>query len=166
MLATIVVGVGLNIFWYTQLGGKISIRFPNVQTATTSTIAASSGWRLYAEIAWRYYSPGVGVNAQTGINRAKLDWDAITDWNSGSYIMATIDASRLGLVEANGTWGFKDRVNRMLRYLLTRSLGVNSGAGNWPYWAYYWDGTPYYNPVYLYTDVSDSWPTVVCFRYS
>lgn len=158
MLATVVAGVGLNIFWYTQIQGPIlTVSLPTVRSATTSaSTSGSSGWRLYAEIAWRYYSPGVGVNAQTGISRAKLDWDALTDWNSGSYIIATIEAHRLGLVETNGTWGFRDRIDRILRHLLTRKLGANSGVANWPYWAYYWDATPYYNPVYLYTDVSDS----------
>jgi hypothetical protein len=98
----------------------------------------------------------VGVNRETGVSRAKLDWDALTDWNTGSYILATVDAHRLGLVETNGTWGFRDRMSRVIRHLLTRQLTSNLGVGSWPYWAYYWDGRPYYNPVYLYTDVSDS----------
>jgi len=159
VLATMVAGIGLNALWYSQISQPIStISLPSVRSATTSVFTStdSFGWRRYAEIAWRYYSPGVGVNPTTGIHRAKLDWDAITDWNTASYIIATIEAHRLGLIESNGTWGFKDRIGKILRYLLTRELTVNLGVGNWPYWAYYWDGRPYYNPVYLYTDVSDS----------
>jgi len=172
VLATIIAGAGLNVFWYSQMSGRATAGLQSertsysqmpkpptvsVQSATTAfTSAGSSGWRLYAEVAWRYYSPGVGVNPQTGISRAKLDWDAITDWNTASYILATIDAHRLGLVESNGAWGFKDRISRILRHLLTRQLTVCLGVGNWPYWAYYWDGLPYQNPFYPYTDVSDS----------
>ena len=162
LLAVIMAGVGLNIVWY--IGApKPKVATTSLQTQTTErtiatafTSADSLDWLGIARVAWRYYQPGVGVNPETGINRAKLDWDALTDWNTGSYIIATIEAHRLGLVESNGTWGFRDRMGRVLRHLLTRQLTANLGVGNWPYWSYYWDGRPYYNPVYLYTDVSDA----------
>ena len=162
LLAVIMAGVGLNIVWY--IGApKPKVATTSLQTQTTErtiatafTSADSLDWLGIARVAWRYYQPGVGVNPETGINRAKLDWDALTDWNTGSYIVATIDAHKLGLIGSNCTWEFRDRMSRVFRHLLTRELGVNHGVWNWPYWAYYWNGRPYYNPAYMYTDVSDS----------
>lgn len=158
LLVIIVAGVSLNLFWYSRAPSILMTATRDIQSgiATVPTSAGLTGWQRYAEIAWRYYSPGVGVNPETGISRAKVDWDALTDWNAGSYIIATVEAHRLGLIGNDSAWGFRDRMNLILKYLLNRQVGVNSGVGNWPYWAYYWDGRPYYNPVYLYTDVSDS----------
>lgn len=156
LVVTVIAGIGLNIFWYTGAQSAILTTTTEDGQNGARTDSTLTGWASYAEIAWRYYSPGVGVNPETGISRAKLDWDALTDWNTGSYIIACIEAHRLGLIASDGTWGLRDRMDRMFRHLLNRELSVNSGTGNWPYWAYYWDGRPYYNPVYLYTDVSDS----------
>jgi len=151
----IVSGIGLNVFWYVGAPDSASVS-TRAMITTASAVESLRDWRSCAEVAWRYFRPGIGVNPKTGINRAKLDWDASTSWDTGAYIVATIEAHRLGLVESNGTWGFKDRMNMILRHLLTRELGTNRGVSNWPYWAYYWDGRPYYNPVYLYADPSDS----------
>ena len=148
-------GIGLNVFWYVGAPNSTSVS-TRAMITTASAVESLRDWRSCAEVAWRYFRPGIGVNHKTGINRAKLDWDASTSWDTGAYIVATIEAHRLGLVESNGTWGFKDRMNMILRHLLTRELGTNRGVSNWPYWAYYWDGRPYYNPVYLYADPSDS----------
>ena len=159
LLAITVAGVGLNLLWYSRAPwSTLTTTIRDTQSATTaaSTPTGLTGWESYAKIAWKYYGLGIGVNPETGINRAKLDWDALTDWNAGSYIIATTEAHRLGLIGNDSAWGFRDRMSRILKYLLNRQLGANFGVGNWPYWAYYWDGRPYYNPVYLYTDVSDS----------
>lgn len=115
-------------------------------------------WLNWANIAWKYYQPGVGVNSIYGIDRAALNWDAVTDWDTGGYILAIIYAHRLGIIGYDGAWGFYDRTTKILNYLKTRELTTNTknGIPNWPYWAYYWDGRPLYNPEYPYSDWSDS----------
>ena len=100
-------------------------------------------WLSYAKIAWKYYSPGIGVNPDTGIHRANLAYSAITDWDTGGHIIAVMDAHSLGLIPYDGEWGFKYRIERILQYLLTRQLGINDNIQNWPYCAYYWDGRPF-----------------------
>ena len=110
-------------------------------------------WRAHAQVAWRYYQAGIGVHATTGIDRAKLDWDSVTDWDTAGYITAIIDAHKLGLIEKAGTWGFTYRIDKVLSYLETRQLGTNGATPNYPYWAYYWDSSGYRTP---YTDWSDS----------
>ena len=147
-----VIGLVFGIFFY----------FPTPYGRTNGSSSDYLNWLAYAQVAWRYYSSGVGVNPETGINRAKLDWDAATDWDTGGYIVATIDAHRLGLVGRDGPWGFKDRIQKILQYLLSRELGEKGGVKNWPYWAYSWDNRPLpnpdrsYTPSYSYTDSSDS----------
>jgi len=122
---------------------------------TALSDSATIDWLSYARIAWKYYSPGIGVNPNTGIHRGNLAWNAITDWDTGGYIIATIDAHSLGLIPYDGLWGFRYRIEKILRYLLTRQLGVKDNIQNWPYSQYYWDGRPL-DSGGRYTDSSDS----------
>jgi len=75
-----------------------------------------------AEIAWRYYQPGVGVNPNTGLNYPTKNWHIITDWDLGTYIIALVDAEELGLIEKPGAWGLTERANMVLNFLETRPL--------------------------------------------
>jgi len=79
-------------------------------------------WIDYAQIAWRYYQPGVGVNPTTGLHYATKDWHRFTDWDLGSYILAIIDAEKLGILPADGEWGADYRINKILNFLETRPL--------------------------------------------
>ena len=98
-------------------------------------------WRTHAQVAWKYFSPGIGVHTTTGISRAKLDWDSATDWDTAGYITAIVDAHKLGLLSYDGSWGFRDRIDKVLRRLETRELGTRGAVPNFPYWAYYWNSS-------------------------
>ena len=100
-------------------------------------------WRADAQAAWRYFQPGIGVHATTGLVRAKLDWDSCTDWDTAGYIMAIIDAHKLGLVSRDGEWGFTDRIDKVLRFLENRRLGTRDGIFGFPFLNYYWDDPTY-----------------------
>ena len=76
-----------------------------------------------------------------GCIEANLAWHCFADWDLGSYIYATIFASKLGLISdgsGSGDWQFKDRINKILNFLMTRPLGANG----WPYLAYEWSKLP------------------------
>ncbi|MBT0158549.1 DUF3131 domain-containing protein [Candidatus Bathyarchaeota archaeon A05DMB-2] len=79
-------------------------------------------WMAMAENAWEYYQPGKGVNPQTGLHGAGLNYPYFTSWDLGTYIQALIDARELGLLQKDGPWGFDDRVAKILYFLKTRNL--------------------------------------------
>jgi hypothetical protein len=93
----------------------------------------------YAETAWKYFQPGVGVNPSTGLNYATSTYHYFTDWDLGCYISAIIDAERIGLLKKDGDWGSNYRINKVISFLKTRQL-TDSGL---PYWFYSADdGSP------------------------
>jgi hypothetical protein len=79
-------------------------------------------WMALAENAWEYYQPGKGVNAQTGLHGAGLNYPYFTSWDLGTYIQAIIDARKLGILQQDGQWGFDDRIDKILTFLNTRNL--------------------------------------------
>jgi hypothetical protein len=79
-------------------------------------------WMALAENAWEYYQPGNGVNAQTGLHGAGLNYPYFTSWDLGTYIQAIVDARELGILQKNGTWGFDYRIEKVLNFLNTRNL--------------------------------------------
>lgn len=87
---------------------------------------SSQNWTDYAQTAWKYYQPGVGVNSITGLHYANKDWHRFTDWDLGSYILAIIDAEKLGILSTNGEWGAEYRINKILDFLQTRPLTSDS----------------------------------------
>lgn len=98
-------------------------------------------WLAIAANAWKYYQPGVGVDNNTGIPMAALHFPGTTDWDLGVYIQSVIDASKIGLIENNGTWGFNYRIDKVLTYLETRELNTTT---NYPFRFYQTtDGTNY-----------------------
>ncbi len=59
-----------------------------------------------ARTAWGYFTPGIGVDINTGLHYAAIPWyNHFTDWDLGSYITAMIEASKLGLLKDDGEWG-------------------------------------------------------------
>jgi hypothetical protein len=82
----------------------------------------SDEWASWAEAAWRYFQPGVGVNSVTGLHYATADWQRLTDWDLGVYISAIISAERLGLVSRDGQWGSDYRFDKVLSFLETRPI--------------------------------------------
>jgi Protein of unknown function (DUF3131) len=76
----------------------------------------------WAKTAWSYFAPGVGVNSNTGLHMANLEFPCFTDWDLASYIMSIIYAYRLGLIVTNGAWSFNDRIQKVLTFLVNRPL--------------------------------------------
>lgn len=79
-------------------------------------------WSSWAEVAWRYFQPGVGVNSVTGLHYARADWQRLTDWDLGVYISAIISAAKLGLISRDGQWGSDYRFDKVLSFLETRPI--------------------------------------------
>lgn len=100
-----------------------------IETAQTID---SSVWRAIAANAWKYYQPGIGVDAKTGLPWSGQASPFFTDWDLGTYIQAVIDAEKLGLIDFNGSWGFNARIEKVLGWMETRELNNAS----YPYWFY------------------------------
>jgi hypothetical protein len=92
----------------------------------------STFWQNVAETAWKYFSPGVGVDVKTGLPWTSTGSPYITDWDIGVYIQAVIDASKLNLTQPTGDWGFNSRIDKVLKFLETRELNNFS----YPFWFY------------------------------
>ena len=89
-------------------------------------------WQKIAEIAWRYYAPGLGTDLNTGLPWTGSGSPFITDWDIGVYIQAVIDASKLNITQVSGEWGFNSRIDKVLKFLETRELNNAS----YPFWFY------------------------------
>ncbi len=98
-----------------------------------SVAVGTDPWLEWASIAWRYYQPGKGVNPTTGLHYGTLDWHYITDWDTGNYLIAILDARALNLIQDTGEWGTDYRLDKVLHYLETRKLRPSDGL---PYAAY------------------------------
>ena len=89
-------------------------------------------WRAVAANAWKYFQPGTGVDANTGLPRASLTYPYFTDWDLGVYLQAVIDANKTGLIGYTGDWGSNARIDKVLTFLETRDLNNAS----YPFWFY------------------------------
>ena len=89
-----------------------------------------NAWRAWAEVAWRYYTPGIGVDPQSLLHRANTQWHWFTDWDLGSYIQSLIDADKLDIIKTEPSFG--KRVEAILGFLERRDLSRNG----FPYWSY------------------------------
>jgi hypothetical protein len=101
-------------------------------TIETAQTINSSTWQAIAVNAWKYYEPNTGVDQSTGLPYTGASSPYFTDWDLGVYIQAVIDAQKLNLIDDNSTWGFNDRINKVLTWLETRELN----NGSYPYWFY------------------------------
>ena len=102
------------------------------QTSQTSFKDWATTWKEWASIAWRYFQSGVGVDSYTGLHYATTIYHIFTDWDLGTYIMAILDAEKIGLIPSNGTWGADYRLNKIFDFLENRPLRSDGEA----YWAY------------------------------
>lgn len=106
------------------------------QSIRPSDGSEGEGWREawleWARIAWRYFQPGVAVNPDTGLHYSTGDWPIITDWDLGIYIIAIIDAEKLGILVKEGDWGADYRIDKVMDFLQTRELTED----RLPYWGY------------------------------
>lgn len=97
----------------------------------------SSIWHAIAANAWAYFQPGVGVDPKTGLPYASgTNFVGFTSWDLGGYIQAVLDAQKLGLISAEGSWGSSARLEKVMDFLENRPLNATTG---YPYW--YYDAT-------------------------
>jgi len=89
--------------------------------ASTSVRAESNDWIGWARTAWEYFQPGLYVNKNTGLHYAAAGWPHFTDWDLGTYVEAIIDAEKLGIISRDGDWGANYRLEKVLRFLETRT---------------------------------------------
>lgn len=82
-------------------------------------------WVSYAQVAWSFFQPGVGVSPSTGLVYASPYWHEFTDWDLAGYIQAVLAAEKLGLINTNGPWGADYRLSLVLNFLDNRSLNQN-----------------------------------------
>ena len=127
---------------------SVSQVFFPLAKANQSAPTDQASWLGLAQSAWAYFQPGVGVNAQTGLEGAGLGYPYFTEWDLGTYIQAVINAERLGLIQNDGAWGFNYRIGLILNFLETRQLTSNG----LPYSTYDWNGNPYGNTPTFYVD--------------
>jgi len=107
---------------------------------TVSLVMDKDDWINIAKLAWNYYTPGIGVESGTGLHHAGKDWPYFTDWDLGTYILAILDAERLGIIPRDGEWGSTYRLNKVIEFLKTREL-TSDGV---PYlWYKSSDGKPW-----------------------
>jgi hypothetical protein len=94
----------------------------------------SSVWRQVAANAWRYFSPGVGVDSKTGLPFSGGEGAPyFTDWDLGVYIQAVIDANDTGLIDNSGSWGSSARLEKVMSFLEQRELNSTT---SYPFWFY------------------------------
>jgi len=112
---------------------------PSTNVNLHTAASPNEEWMSYAETAWKYFQPGVGVSRSTGLNYATSTYHYFTDWDLGCYISAIIDAESIGLLGKDGDWGSDYRIDKIISFLKTRQL-TDSGL---PYWFYSSDdGSP------------------------
>lgn len=87
-----------------------------------SNAESSDNWVGWANTAWKYFQPEIGVNSNTGLHYATSGWHRFTDWDLGVYIEAMIDAEKLGILGRDGTWGANYRLDKILGFLESRQL--------------------------------------------
>lgn len=112
----------------------ISIIMPPEPTRLPGIVERADGsmWKSIANYAWNYFQPGNGVDANTGLPKASLDFPYFTDWDLGVYIQTVIDANKTGLIGYEGDWGSNPRIEKILTFIETRELNNAS----YPFWFY------------------------------
>ena len=106
------------------LASTLLMALPKASTATpiVKLVMSKDDWINLARLAWNYYKPGVAVEYSTGLHHAGKDWPYFTDWDLGTYILAILDAEKLGLISRDGEWGSTYRLNKIISFLKTRRL--------------------------------------------
>jgi len=109
---------GLDVFLLLVLTSSL----PLCMAVPTARSENDDQWTAWAQVAWRYFKPGIGVNQSTGLHYANTGWHRFTDWDLGVYIHAILNAERLGLVSRDGDWGAEFRLAKILGFLETRKI--------------------------------------------
>jgi len=93
--------------------------------------AAPSYWITWANNAWRYFQPDIGVIRSTGLSTAGLGYPYFTEWDLGTYIFAILDAEKIGILPRTGDWGSTYRLDKVMNFLSTRTLTSYSTSYLW-----------------------------------
>lgn len=107
--------------------------FVDVGDVVVWAVSERAQWVSWASIAWRFFQPGVAVDVDTGLCGAGLihGWHYFTEWDFGTYIMAVLDAEKIGLLPRDGLWGSTDRLNRVMAFLRNREIAPNGVPYHW-----------------------------------
>ncbi len=103
-----------------------------------TSVMTAAAWHEVGVTAWKFYTPGKGVDSTTGLPAGSIGWNYITDWDLGVYVQAVMDAQRLNLVTSDGDWGSSMRLEKVVAFLENRELNSTTKA---PYWFYSSNGT-------------------------
>jgi hypothetical protein len=108
--------------WAESNFASFAAKSSQVDSASNAAANSPGYWMNLAANAWNFFKPGYGVDASTGLMFAAAYYPYFTDWETGAYIQALIDAEKLGLIEATGPWGANDRIEKVLAFLENRPL--------------------------------------------
>ena len=97
----------------------------SLPTSLSQVNVSSQQWINYAQVAWSFFKPGIGVSPSTGLIYASPYWHEFTDWDLAGYIQAVLAAERIGLISESGPWGADYRLSLVLNFLDTRALNSN-----------------------------------------
>ncbi len=101
----------------------------NPQSGPNATVGgvtlSRQQWVSYAQVAWSFFQPGVGVSPSTGLIYASPYWHEFTDWDLAGYMQAVLAAQKLGLINSVGPWGAEYRLSLVLNFLDNRTLNQN-----------------------------------------
>jgi hypothetical protein len=130
----VIMGFGIVVNFVPALGIQTShpnglnqsqnIGVPNEASgaAPGKVLLSKQQWVSYAQVAWSFFAPGVGVSPSTGLIYASPYWHEFTDWDLAGYIQAVLAAEKLGLISTSGAWGADYRLSLVLNFLDTRTL--------------------------------------------
>jgi hypothetical protein len=106
-------------------GGQYPLPGSSSGASGSTVLLSKQQWESYAQVAWSFFAPGVGVSPPTGLIYASPYWHEFTDWDLAGYIQSVLAAEKLGLITTNGPWGADYRLSLVLNFLDTRTLNPN-----------------------------------------
>ena len=121
-------GVNGNLSGTSQQDHGTSKETTTMTQSSISPLDWKAEWTSYAQVAWQFFKPGVGVSPTTGLIYASPYWHRFTDWDLGGYILAVLSAEKLGLISTNGAWGADYRLGLVLNFLDSRPLTTNNAT--------------------------------------
>ena len=96
-----------------------SIFKPKPRHLSLNPSPQSERWHEYAEIAWKYYSPWRGWNPETGLPWTNPYYHRLNGWDLGAYIVAIVDAEKLGIITKEKA---DKRLDKVMNFLANRQL--------------------------------------------
>jgi hypothetical protein len=101
--------------------------FGSLRTVRATETSTWTGW---ASNAWNYFKSN--YNPTTGLHYAASGWHYFTDWDLAGYIIAIMDAQRIGVISQQEA---DNRLNKIVTFLQNRPFNTAVSPAL-PYWAY------------------------------